>query len=74
MKWKLSKELMLFKFCSQDDFAEERFDQNKLYRCRTIQNCRVNCPKSLNPAKAINTMRAKHLYSFKGKTFADEAA
>lgn len=31
MKWKLSKELMLFKFCSQDDFAEERFDQNKLY-------------------------------------------
>lgn len=72
----LSKVLMLFKIiCSRDDFTEERLqslteDQKKLYRCRTIQNCRVTCPKSLNPAKAINTMRAKHLYSFKGKTFA----
>ncbi|XP_068641182.1 succinate dehydrogenase [ubiquinone] iron-sulfur subunit 3, mitochondrial-like [Aristolochia californica] len=52
---------------SRDDFTEERLqalteDKKKLYRCRTIENCRVTCPKSLNPARAINTMRTKHLY------------
>ncbi|KAI3903074.1 hypothetical protein MKW92_012131 [Papaver armeniacum] len=30
----------------------------KLYRCRTIKNCTACCPKSLNPASAINKMKA----------------
>ncbi|XAR73368.1 Succinate dehydrogenase (ubiquinone) [Bertholletia excelsa] len=51
-----------------DDFTEERLqalteDQARLYRCRTIQNCTNTCPKSLNPASAINKMKARHLLS-----------
>ncbi|XP_077214120.1 succinate dehydrogenase [ubiquinone] iron-sulfur subunit 3, mitochondrial-like [Tasmannia lanceolata] len=53
---------------SRDDFADLRLqarteDQKKIYRCRTIMNCTATCPKSLNPAKAINKMRVKHLDS-----------
>ncbi|KAK3043003.1 hypothetical protein RJ639_000980, partial [Escallonia herrerae] len=53
---------------SRDDFAEERLralteDHKCLYRCRTILNCTATCPKSLNPANAINKMKARHLTS-----------
>ncbi|KAL7131531.1 hypothetical protein ABFS83_12G009800 [Erythranthe nasuta] len=53
---------------SRDDFTEERLqalteDETRLYRCRTIKNCTATCPKSLNPANAINKMKTKHLLS-----------
>ena len=42
---------------SRDEDTDERLDQLddafKLYRCHTILNCTVTCPKSLNPALAI---------------------
>lgn len=42
---------------SRDDFANARLqalteDMRKLYRCRTIRNCTITCPKSLDPARA----------------------
>lgn len=53
---------------SRDDFTVERLqaltdDEKRLYRCRTIKNCTATCPKSLNPASAINRMKNKHLVS-----------
>ncbi len=42
---------------SRDEMTGERLDQledpYRLYRCHTIMNCANNCPKGLNPAKAI---------------------
>ena len=42
---------------SRDEAAGERLDALedpfRLYRCHTIMNCTITCPKSLNPAKAI---------------------
>ncbi len=32
-------------------------DSFKLYRCHTIMNCAKTCPKGLNPAKAIQSIR-----------------
>ena len=32
-------------------------DSFKLYRCHTIMNCTMTCPKGLNPAKAINELK-----------------
>ncbi|XP_071722030.1 succinate dehydrogenase [ubiquinone] iron-sulfur subunit 3, mitochondrial [Rutidosis leptorrhynchoides] len=51
---------------SRDEFTKERLkalteDQTRLYRC--IQNCKATCPKSLDPADAINKMKTKHLLS-----------
>ncbi|CAI9109417.1 OLC1v1009235C1 [Oldenlandia corymbosa var. corymbosa] len=53
---------------SRDDYADERVtalteNEKRLYRCRTIKNCTATCPKSLNPAGAINKMKARHLLS-----------
>ncbi|XP_073281019.1 succinate dehydrogenase [ubiquinone] iron-sulfur subunit 3, mitochondrial [Primulina huaijiensis] len=53
---------------SRDDFTEERLqalteDHTKLYRCRTIKNCTATCPKSLDPANAIQKMKTRHLLS-----------
>ncbi|KAL2498804.1 Succinate dehydrogenase [ubiquinone] iron-sulfur subunit 3 [Abeliophyllum distichum] len=53
---------------SRDDFTDERLqalteNQARLYRCRTIKNCTATCPKSLNPANAINKMKTRHLIS-----------
>ncbi|RWR92994.1 Succinate dehydrogenase ubiquinone iron-sulfur subunit 3, mitochondrial [Cinnamomum micranthum f. kanehirae] len=53
---------------SRNDFANARLqaltgDMRKLYRCRTIRNCTITCPKSLDPARAISMMRGKHLLS-----------
>lgn len=47
---------------SRDEYTGERLqalteNENRLYRCRTIRNCTATCPKSLNPASAINKMR-----------------
>ena len=36
------------------DFLEDSF---KLYRCHTIMNCTNTCPKGLNPAKAIASIK-----------------
>ncbi|KAK8653564.1 hypothetical protein V6N13_127557 [Hibiscus sabdariffa] len=54
--------------CGRDDFTEERLQSlteghKRLYGCRTIRNCTATCPKSLNPADAIQKMKAKHLIS-----------
>ncbi len=42
---------------SRDEHTGERLDALedpfRLYRCHTIMNCAVSCPKGLNPAKAI---------------------
>ncbi len=42
---------------SRDEATGERLDELedpfRLYRCHTIMNCAVACPKGLNPAKAI---------------------
>ncbi|XP_022942066.1 succinate dehydrogenase [ubiquinone] iron-sulfur subunit 3, mitochondrial [Cucurbita moschata] len=53
---------------SRDEFKKERLqaiaeDETKLYRCRTVQNCTANCPKSLDPSGAIHHMKAMHLLS-----------
>ncbi|KAL1568036.1 Sdh2-3p [Salvia divinorum] len=53
---------------SRDDFGDERLQaltdkEVRLYRCRTIKNCTATCPKSLNPANAINKMKTKHLFA-----------
>ncbi|KAL6502595.1 Succinate dehydrogenase [ubiquinone] iron-sulfur subunit 3, mitochondrial [Orobanche hederae] len=53
---------------SRDDYTEERMqalteDKTRLYLCRTIKNCTACCPKSLNPANAINKMKTRHLLS-----------
>eukprot|EP01083_Nonionella_stella_P038571 104901_1 len=46
---------------SRDDKREERLkaidDEWKLGRCHSIMNCVTACPKGLNPAKSINTIR-----------------
>jgi succinate dehydrogenase / fumarate reductase iron-sulfur subunit len=46
---------------SRDEATEERLDNLedpfKLYRCHTIMNCTKVCPKGLNPAKAIASIK-----------------
>ena len=46
---------------SRDEATGERLDQLedpfKLYRCHTIMNCSNTCPKGLNPAKAIGSIK-----------------
>ena len=46
---------------SRDDATAARLDALedpfKLYRCHTIMNCANVCPKGLNPAKAIGTIK-----------------
>ncbi|MEE2705306.1 MAG: succinate dehydrogenase iron-sulfur subunit [Pseudomonadota bacterium] len=48
---------------SRDEALGERLDQLedpfKLYRCHTIMNCTNACPKGLNPAKAIASIKSK---------------
>ena len=50
---------------SRDEFTGERLDALedpfKLYRCHTIMNCTRTCPKGLNPAKAIGSIKEKLL-------------
>ena len=46
---------------SRDDATNERLkelnDSMSLYRCHTITNCTNACPKGLNPAKAIGSIK-----------------
>ena len=46
---------------SRDGDKKERLkkvaDELKLYRCHTIMNCTNSCPKGLNPAKAIGSIK-----------------
>ncbi|RKZ67339.1 MAG: succinate dehydrogenase iron-sulfur subunit [Gammaproteobacteria bacterium] len=46
---------------SRDENKGERLDQLedpfKLYRCHTIMNCAQTCPKGLNPARAIASIK-----------------
>ncbi len=46
---------------SRDEATGERLDDLedsfKLYRCHTIMNCAKTCPKGLNPARAIQTIK-----------------
>jgi succinate dehydrogenase / fumarate reductase iron-sulfur subunit len=55
--------LQAFRFISdsRDEAVSERLDNledaYRLYRCRTIMNCADVCPKGLNPAAAISTIR-----------------
>jgi succinate dehydrogenase / fumarate reductase iron-sulfur subunit len=46
---------------SRDSEKKERLkkvaDELKLYRCHTIMNCTSSCPKGLNPAKAIGSIK-----------------
>lgn len=46
---------------SRDDATGERLDALedpfRLYRCHTIMNCTKTCPKGLNPAKAIASIK-----------------
>ena len=46
---------------SRDEEKKERLkkvaDELKLYRCHTIMNCTNACPKGLNPAKAIASIK-----------------
>jgi succinate dehydrogenase / fumarate reductase iron-sulfur subunit len=48
---------------SRDERTGERLDDLedpfRLYRCHTILNCTKACPKGLNPAKAIASLKAK---------------
>ena len=46
---------------SRDEATGERLDNVedpfRLYRCHTIMNCAKTCPKGLNPAKAIASIK-----------------
>ena len=46
---------------SRDEEKKQRLkqvaDEFKLYRCHTIMNCANSCPKGLNPAKAIGSIK-----------------
>ncbi len=46
---------------SRDEATDQRLedleDPFKLYRCHTIMNCTNTCPKGLNPAKAIGSIK-----------------
>jgi succinate dehydrogenase / fumarate reductase iron-sulfur subunit len=46
---------------SRDEATGERLDKLedpfRLYRCHTIMNCAQTCPKGLNPAKAIGSIK-----------------
>jgi len=46
---------------SRDEATSDRLDDLedpfKLYRCHTIMNCTNTCPKGLNPAKAISSIK-----------------
>ncbi len=46
---------------SRDEYAKERLsnleDPFKLYRCHTIMNCTKTCPKGLNPANSIASIK-----------------
>ena len=46
---------------SRDEATDERLefldDAFKMYRCHTIMNCTKTCPKDLNPAKAIASIK-----------------
>ena len=48
---------------SRDQYTKERLaalnDEFKLYRCHTIMNCAVTCPKHLNPGAAIASIKRK---------------
>ena len=48
---------------SRDEATDQRLEQLedpfKLYRCHTIMNCTKTCPKGLNPAKAIASIKKK---------------
>ncbi len=48
---------------SRDENTGERLDDLedsfRLYRCHTIMNCAKTCPKGLNPAKAIASIKHK---------------
>lgn len=48
---------------SRDEATGERLDELedpfRLYRCHTIMNCTTVCPKGLNPAKAIGSLKQK---------------
>lgn len=48
---------------SRDDATGARLDELedpfKVYRCHTIMNCTQACPKGLNPAKAIASIKEK---------------
>ncbi len=48
---------------SRDEATGERLDALedpfRLYRCHTIMNCTSTCPKGLNPAKAIGSIKEK---------------
>jgi len=48
---------------SRDEATGERLDDLedpfRLYRCHTIMNCAKDCPKNLNPAKAIAEIKSK---------------
>jgi succinate dehydrogenase / fumarate reductase iron-sulfur subunit len=51
---------------SRDKEKKERLkkvaDELKLYRCHTIMNCTNSCPKGLNPAKAIGSIKKNACY------------
>lgn len=46
---------------SRDEYTGERLDALedpfRLYRCHTIMNCTNTCPKGLNPAQAISSIK-----------------
>jgi succinate dehydrogenase / fumarate reductase iron-sulfur subunit len=48
---------------TRDESTGERLDELedpfRLYRCHTIMNCTSTCPKGLNPAKAIGSLKEK---------------
>ena len=48
---------------TRDDATKERLNELRdpfsLYRCHTIMNCTKTCPKGLNPAKAIASIKQK---------------
>lgn len=50
---------------SRDNATEKRLDNLQdpfsVFRCRTIMNCTVVCPKGLNPSKAIGEIRHQML-------------
>ncbi len=52
---------------SRDTIAKERLaivnDENGIWRCHTIFNCQIACPKNLNPTQSIAQLKQKVIIS-----------
>ena len=54
---KLTDGLLIVEMTIRKERLKKVADELKLFRCHTIMNCTNACPKGLNPAKAIGSIK-----------------